>query len=256
MLLAALPAAAAGAATPTDPDMSKGAKERAAKRACLTGDPEGGVAILTDLYIDTNDPTYLFNQGRCFEQNRRYEDAIGRFREYLIKAKNLRPDDRAETQQHIDACESYLRKPIDGAKPEPRTSVVETSDVVPTSTEPTQTVVVAPGLAPSRPGSGLRTAGLVLGGLGVGGLVTGLVLNLKANSMSGELEDEYDPGADSTRKSYKTGAWIGYGAGAACLVGGAILYTLGWHRGRQGGTVALVPTVGPNMAGTLLMGVF
>lgn len=255
---------AAGASTPPDPSASRAARERAAKRACLTNDPEGGVALLTDLYIDTNDPTYLFNQGRCFEQNRRYEDAIGRFREYLIKAKDLSPDDRAETQRHIDACESYLHKPADGPKPEPRTkavettSVVETTNVVPTPPEPTPTpdFVVAPGPEPGRPGAGLRTAGLVVGGLGVGGLVTGLVLNLKVNSMSGELEDEYDPSTDSTRKGYRTGAWIGYGAGAACLAGGAIIYALGWNRGRQGSAVALVPTVGANGAGALLTGAF
>jgi hypothetical protein len=64
------------------------AKERAAKKACLTGDPEKGVAILADLFIDTDDLAYIFNQGRCYEQNRRYEDAIGRFREYLVKGES------------------------------------------------------------------------------------------------------------------------------------------------------------------------
>ena len=44
---------------------SKAARERAAKRACLTGDVERGVEFLADLYIDTNDTNYIFNQGRC-----------------------------------------------------------------------------------------------------------------------------------------------------------------------------------------------
>jgi hypothetical protein len=30
------------------------------------------VEILAGLYVDTNDPTYIFNQGRCFEQTHRY----------------------------------------------------------------------------------------------------------------------------------------------------------------------------------------
>ncbi len=256
LLSAAVPAAAASAATPTDLDTSKAARERAARRACLTGDADGGVAILADLYIDTRDLNYLFNQGRCFEQNRRYEDAIGRFREYLIKSNNLRPDEHAEVQRHINACESYLRKPTEEAKPEPRPSVVETSPVVAPPVEPTQVVEAVPEPAPAASGQVMRISGLVLGGLGVGGLVTGLVLNLKANSMSDELEEQYDPDRDSTRKSYKIGARIGYGAGAASLAAGAILYTLGWYRDSRGGSVALVPTVGSNMAGTVLMGVF
>jgi opacity protein-like surface antigen len=85
-------------------------QERMAKKACLTGDITKGVEILTDLFIDTNDPTYIYNQGRCFEQNRRYEDAIARFREYLIKAKNANAEERADTEKHIADCQSYLSK--------------------------------------------------------------------------------------------------------------------------------------------------
>lgn len=238
---------------PAGPDTSRAGRERAAKRACLTGDADGGVALLTDLYIDTNDPTYLFNQGRCFEQNRRYEDAIGRFREYLIKAKGLGPGERAETEQHIAACESYLRgRPEPTAPPPPATPTVDTPPTQ--KPEPPAGLLAVPEPRPARTGTGLRTAGLVVGAVGAAGLATGLVLNLKANGMSSDLEEEYDPGVDSTRKRYKTGAWIGYGAGAACLAGGVVLYSLGLWRGKK--AVALVPTVGPDMAGTALLGAF
>jgi hypothetical protein len=232
----------------------RAARERAAKRACLTGDADGGVALLTDLFIDHNDPTYLFNQGRCFEQNRRYEDAIGRFREYLIKAKDLGADDRAEAERHIAACESYLGvKPAPEAKPEP--VMVPLSP--PPATEPQPAVQLAVAAEPSagRAGSALCATGLVVGAVGIAGLLTGLVLNLKANAMSTDLENEYDPGADSTRKSYKTGTWIGYGAGAAFLAGGAVLYSLGWWRGKQA-TVAFAPAVGPDLAGAVPKGGF
>jgi hypothetical protein len=64
-------------------------KERVAKKACLVGDVEKGVSILADLYVDTNDPAYIWNQGRCFEQNGKHDQAVLRFKEYLRKAKNL-----------------------------------------------------------------------------------------------------------------------------------------------------------------------
>jgi hypothetical protein len=86
----------------------KAAQERAAKKACLVGDTAKGVEILADLFIDTNDPTYIFNQGRCFEQNRLYEEAIGRFREYLVKAKNATTEEKADADKHIAACQTYL----------------------------------------------------------------------------------------------------------------------------------------------------
>jgi len=86
------------------------AKERAARKACLRGNTDKGVEILTDLYLDTKDATFIFNQGRCFEQNHKYEDAIARFREYLLKAPNITDADRTETQKHIADCQTYLGK--------------------------------------------------------------------------------------------------------------------------------------------------
>ena len=54
-------------------------KERAARKACLGGDYAKGVSILSDLFLDTKDATFIYNQGRCLEQNGRFSDAILRF---------------------------------------------------------------------------------------------------------------------------------------------------------------------------------
>jgi tetratricopeptide (TPR) repeat protein len=89
---------------------SREAKEKAAKKACLTGKPDKGVELLTDLFIESNDANYIFNQGRCFEQNNRYEDAIGRFREYLRKAKDASAADRADADKHIAECRALLKE--------------------------------------------------------------------------------------------------------------------------------------------------
>jgi tetratricopeptide (TPR) repeat protein len=229
---------------------SKEVRERAAKRACLTGNPDEGVAILTDLYLDLNDLTFLFNQGRCFEQNRRYEDAIGRFREYLVKAKNLSQEDKDDTERHIATCESYLRskeatKPVAGEPP----STTSAPAVVP------QVHAGVP--EANRAGSGLRTAGWVVAAAGVAGLATGLAFNLKYRSSTSDLQSGYyDPDVDATRKSYRTAAWIGYGAGAACLASGAILYYIGWRHGGRPSSLALLPALGTGAAGTVLMGAF
>jgi hypothetical protein len=242
-------------------EQTQEAKERAAKKACLTGDAVAGVAILTDLYLDTNNPTYLFNQGRCFEQNRRYEDAIGRFREYLEKAKGLNAEDKADTHRHIAKCESYLReKPVETAKPEtsnqeaPKLAGEDKPRVL--ESKPVEGIAAAPEPRTGRPGGGLRVAGVLVAGVGVAGLVTGVVLNVKVNSMSGDLEADWKPGMNSTREGYKTAGWIAYGAGAACVVAGTVFYYLGWRRGHRAAPVALVPTAAPDMAGTVLVGAF
>jgi hypothetical protein len=81
-------------------------------------------------------------------------------------------------------------------------------------------------------------------------------LNLKVNGMATDLENGYDPAVAASRKNYRTAMWISYGAGAACLVTGTLLYYLGWRHGQDSASLALVPTVGPDMTGTVLWGSF
>jgi hypothetical protein len=97
---------------------------------------------------------------------------------------------------------------------------------------------------------------MLVAGVGGAGLIAGLVLNLKVNSMSSDLEGNYRLAADATRKNYKTAGWIAYGTGAACLAGGAVLYYLGWRRESGSSSLALVPTAGPDIAGAILVGDF
>lgn len=239
---------------------SKEAKEKAAKKACLTGDSVAGVAILTDLFIETNDPTYLFNQGRCFEQNRRYDDAIGRFREYLVKAKNLRPEDKEDTKKHISDCESYVRQstrePGASEVGRPKQGAFEGVAKKPSEEVRGSDHAEVAASTETRPGRGLRVGAVVAASLGVAGLATGLVLNLKANQLSRDVEADWDPDMESSRKSYQSAGWIAYGVGAACLAGGALLYYLGTRAGMRGNSVALVPTAGGDAAGAVLMGAF
>jgi hypothetical protein len=252
---------------------SRGAMDREAKKACLNGLPAKGVEILTDLYLETNDLTYIFNQGRCFEQNRRYEDAVGRFREYLLKGEHLSEDEKSLAQKHIAACQSFLgdressqtHPAGDNARPPPPPALsqpavfAKAQDV---QAEPAPMVELAdrpPSVAATaQAGAGLRAAGIVTAAVGVAGLVAGLTLNLKVNSMASELSevDRYNAGTESTRKDYATLGWIGYGVGATCVVAGVVLYYLGWRNGRGASTTTLVPTASPSMAGVAVARMF
>jgi hypothetical protein len=244
------------------------ARERAAKKACLTGNPEKGVAILADLFIDTDDLSYIFNQGRCYEQNRRYEDAIGRFREYLIKGEKLKPDDRADAEKHIAACRSYLGKtePHEAIVQEPPKPVLppptQAIDTKPALTVPVPPTVARPANespADGKAGSGLRIAGITVAAVGAAALVSGVVLNLKANGLASDLEkpESYSRSTDSTRKDYKTLGWVSYGAGAALLATGAVMYYVGWSKGQASQpTVTVAPVLSTNTIGTVLRGAF
>lgn len=241
--------------------------------ACLSGDYAKGVAILSELYVDTKDRTYLFNQGRCFEQNGRYADAILRFREYLRKIRDAGAAPDADAERHIADCEALLAKEknkaagstsqaADGAS-QPAAGGASQPAAPPALARPTTAlpapidVVPVPAQAGTR-GSGLRVAGIAAIAVGGAGLVTGLILNLKANGLADELEsttDNYQRSKESTRKSYQTFAWLSYGLGAACVVGGALAYYVG--RILPGNDqVALVPMIGPGAAGAVLRGAF
>ena len=45
------------------------ARERKARVECAAGNYQEGVRILAELWVATNDATFIYNQGRCYEQN-------------------------------------------------------------------------------------------------------------------------------------------------------------------------------------------
>ena len=81
---------------------------KAAKKACIKGDVGKGIDILGDLYVETGDITFVFNQGRCFQQNHRWEEALDRFNEFLRKARNLSQNEKDEVDRYIADCQSHL----------------------------------------------------------------------------------------------------------------------------------------------------
>jgi hypothetical protein len=268
---------------------SREARDRAAKRACLNGEPNKGVQILTDLFIDTKDPTYIYNQGRCYEQNSRYEEAIGRFREYIRKVSGTTDADKADiasAEKHIADCENLLGKqgqpplasgpgtpgpqqqpyPVAPTGQQPYPGALPPQQPYPASAQPQypgsayplgpagqQPLTSSQANTKSSPGAALRIAGITTMAVGAAGLVTGLVLNLKANSVVNDLQNHYSDSNLSSSKDYKTGSQICYGIGAGFVVGGAILYVLGLRSGSQ---VTMVPHITASSAGAVLQGAF
>jgi tetratricopeptide (TPR) repeat protein len=251
---------------------SKTAKERAAKKACLTGDADAGVALLADLYVDTNDENLIFNQGRCLEQVGRCQDAIIRFREYLRKTKDagLASDGRAE--RHIADCEEILKKAKAGDSPSSSADTSQPRQGSPASAAaasakdvhglgsagPNAQTGVQASLPQTTPGRSLRIVGAVTIGVGVAGLAAGLGLALAANHLASELEaspTSYQRSKESTRASYASASTVGYAAGAACVAGGVLLYYLGWRQGRES-AATVEPMVSAQTAGALVQVAF
>jgi hypothetical protein len=229
------------------------AKVREARTACLAGDYTQGVRLLSELFVSSKDPGFIYNQARCFEQNRRYDDAVGRFREYLRAGKKLSAEEKADAEKHIADCKELLASEKAQAVPPAPPSQPET-EKAPTAEKPSTTVHQT---NPAAGSPGLRTGGIATASAGGAVLVAGIVFNLKSNSLAQDLKktDGYTSDKESERKTYATLAWAGYGVGAACVATGAILYLLG-SRSDGEGTVALLPSFSPGQAGAVLKGAF
>jgi hypothetical protein len=88
---------------------------------------------------------------------------------------------------------------------------------------------------PARSGGGMRTAGLVLGGLGVVIAGSGFVFGAVAKSKSDEVTSGGDPnaprpfdaGIQDQGRRYDLLAKVAWGAGGAAIIGGVVLYLVG-----------------------------
>jgi hypothetical protein len=216
-------------------------REKQAKKACLSGDYQTGVSILADLFVETEDPVYLYNQGRCYEQNVRYVEAGERFREYLRKAKDLTDKIRADVDKHIADCDAGA------AKTQPRYAMDNPPPTAPPPAAPPQmyspppTPPQAPGVAttanPSLAATDVHhpwqhTAKWIAAGAAVGFLGLGVVEHVRYYSKNKDYNDDPKCGVGgqcsdlaSAADTAQVIAIVGYGA-AAVATGLAITFWL------------------------------
>ncbi len=218
-------------------------REVEAKKDCLGGHPDRGIELLADLYAETGDPTYIYNQGRCFEQNGRNAEAVTRFREYLRKAPQVGADERAQVQARIDVLEAE-------ARPSPPAAAVP-----PAAPGPVQPVAPVPA-PPARPDSTsearahhLRIAAVAAAAVGVAAAAAGLVEGLRARSLSQEVTGDASRGVYSQSKfdsgeRAQTISVIGFSVGGAALVTAGILYGLSRSHDEAPPVTALIDATG------------
>jgi tetratricopeptide (TPR) repeat protein len=93
------------------------ALELQAREAFAVGDYQKAVGLFGKLYAATLHPTYLRNVGRCYQNLGDPDRAIGSFREYLRKARDLSAVERAEIDGYIEEMKALERQRGEGAGP-------------------------------------------------------------------------------------------------------------------------------------------
>jgi hypothetical protein len=148
--------------------------ERAARKACMSGNYQKGVEILSDMFINTRDPVHIYNQGRCYEQNGRCAEAINRFREYLRTAKAPTAEEKLDTEKHIRDCQT-----LSSQQPAPAgVSAIPpaAAAAAPVEAMPAGVDVTAPAPQPAATGGSRWWIWAGVGAVVVAGTVTAILL--------------------------------------------------------------------------------
>jgi hypothetical protein len=239
-----------------------------AKAACAAGDVQKGVALLAQLYAETNDPTWVFNQGRCYQENGQRDNALQRFREYLRKGDALPTEYRKKAEEHVRQLSQ---------EPEPPpTSASSDVPVTPPAVAPEPPPSAPPAAADVSTEAGrlaapwytrklyIGSAALAAGG--VLGLVGGMVYSFKSRSLQkdfdarpkdapGTLPYETWKKEQDQASSYRTRQWLGYTTAALCFAGaGAVLFLAERERREEqptGASLGFAPVMGPGLGGGL-----
>ena len=108
-------------------------------------------------------------------------------------------------------------------------------------------------------GHGMRVAGVACGAVGLASIGTGVYFYTRAVSLSDKVStsDTPSPSDHQAGKDAQTMQWVFYSAGVAAVGTGAILYFLGRRDADSATTTtAIVPLVGPSIAGLSARGAF
>lgn len=215
-----------------------------ARIACLAGDWQKGVRLLAEVYVATKEPTWLYNQGRCYQQSNQGAMAITRFRDYLRVAPPENPL-VAKAKTYIAEIEADLKKnePAAAPAPAPAPTIVVQPAPVQVTTTPAVVVTSPSSEAPPQRSVAARAATVSLLGVGALGLGLGVFSSLKVSALQSDAESgKVGAGQLEANRSdasrYETLQWVGYGVGAAALVGAGVVYGLSGRRGSSDGAAS------------------
>lgn len=260
LLLLIIPHELKGAPSDDINSSTRSQREKAALKACLAGDMKGGIEVLAELYADTNDLTYLYNQARCYQQNNEPELALNRFREYLRKGPELTSKEKDALDRNMEECQRLIseRRAVQGGGTvPPKSDSIEHAPELPSRSASVEDASLTTQPKP-QPGRDLKVAGIITASCGVGSFGIGLLYYWRRDALLKDVEERgfYSTDEKNRLSSYKTISRVGYGVGAAAIATGVTLYLLGVHPSDSEPSVAWLPSLVPGEATLTLRGRF
>ena len=179
-------------------------------------------------YDLSNAPALLFNLAQAHRLHGDWSQARDLYRSYLRDSPDA--PNRADVQARIDEMDRRIAPAVvkTAARPAPRPRTT------PQWAQPQRDV-------DSRPGLGLKVAGIATGASGLALVGAGLYYGLRADSYSDQvtqLSKNKGEWGDSAQAAYQDGqsaanrSTLLFVVGGAAIVGGGVLYGLGVHEER------------------------
>jgi tetratricopeptide (TPR) repeat protein len=203
------------------------------------GDYDAAIALYQKAYDLVPHPVLMFNQAQAHRLAGRIAQARSLYASYLAQVST---GDQATTARDWIAD-------ID-ARPPPAAVQLTPPAVAP--------AVVAPSPAVSEPsdkrGPTLRLVGIGTAAVGAVAIVVGIGYAVRGNTLSDEVEKQYDPSKVAAGEQANRRATFDLIAGGLLVAGGAALYVWGYQLDRPRDAMALRPMVSSQLVGLALSG--
>jgi tetratricopeptide (TPR) repeat protein len=193
-----------------------------------------------EAYRLRNDAASLFNIAQSYRLLNDCPQAHTYYKTFQRNFPNERADVVAKFIAELEPCS----KPSEPTEPtEPMNKPGDPLERPAEPLTPPPVVTVPQVDEPASPGRTLRISGIAVGGVGVAALATGIVFGLRARSQSREVDnaEEWDASLDASAKRADRNAKVLLPVGGAMIIGGAVLYYLG-YREQQSSQVAIIPS--------------
>ena len=222
------------------------------------GEFDPAVEEFKKAYELSNAPGLLFNIAQVYRAKEDYKQALYFYRTYL----RLQPDapNRADVEARVADLERMVaeKQKLSEAPPKetigPNGEAKAEEHTTPAQPPPMQTAPPVQRADTGESGSSGKSfelAGIITAGVGVALVATGIVFGMSASSASDDLtkasqsgtpwspalQQKYDDGQSASTK-----ATLFTILGGAAIVGGGVLYYLGWNKSNS--SVALAPLPG------------
>jgi tetratricopeptide (TPR) repeat protein len=261
---------------------------QAGTREFELGKFEEAIKHYEEAYRHRDNPVLLYNLAQAHRLAGHHTQALRLYRQYL--ARQTDAPNREEVSQKIALLEKLVENervarsmPPEGAvRPgeQPPKATAPPGEEGQKPSEPANKVLPAPSgpeashlaaptppekpAPPPVPGRKLKIAGLVVAIVGVGalagGIASGVLAQQQANAVVAEAKahQRFQDSQDTTGLADQTAEAVLFAVGGAAVIGGAVLYYVGWRQGARERSRKLVftPSIGLHSAGIALEGRF